>query len=122
MSQIRLILAVSVVYISALFYQNYSMYHETAAPVAIHGRYVLALVPLLLAVALIAATYTLKGRSGAVVKTGMFTVLLLLSTQGGGFITYIVRGDDTLAWQQSSISKDANSLARTLLKPITLQD
>ncbi len=122
LSQVRLILAVSVVYISALFYQNYSMYHETAAPVAIHGRYVLALVPLLLAVALIAATYTLKGRSGAVFKAGMFTVLLLLSTQGGGFITYIVRGDDTLAWQQSSISKDANSLARSLLKPITLQD
>jgi hypothetical protein len=120
--QIRLILFTSALYIAVLFYQNYAMYYETATPVAIHGRYVLALVPLLLAVVLIATSYTFKKRWGAVVKAVGLILLVLISTQGGGFITYIVRSDDAVAWQQTETAKKANHLARVILKPIILQD
>jgi len=128
-SSLRIIAVVSGVYTASLLIQNYLMYLATAAPVAIHGRYILPLVPFILAwfclsaweaVHYVSVSPWLKFPKSVVpaIKTAGFVTLILLTTQGGGIITYILRSDDTWVWQQSTHAPKVNNFARSILKPV----
>jgi len=106
----------SVFYIFAVWLQVYKLYQYTAWPVAINGRYVIPLLPLLGVI--VALGYVKFARHiGAVKYAGIAVVIvLLLSLQGGGITTYIVRSQDTW-FMPNSWMQDANGVLRDALKP-----
>jgi hypothetical protein len=122
----RLLGLVIVLYIAALGGQNYLDYLHLGYPVAIHGRYLLPILPLiylLVALAFRSGLHALPLRRVSVpvrklsVSIAVIAVLLL---EGGGFVTYIIRSDDSWSWPQSKVSQDVNDQARNILKPIVI--
>ena len=129
-SSLRIIALVSGAYTASLLIQNYSMYIATAQPVAIHGRYILPLVPFVFAWFCLASWEALRYASSHIkflktavpaIKAAGFVALILLTTQGGGIITYIIRSDDTWVWQQNSHAQQAHRIVRNILKPVVAE-
>ncbi len=97
-----------VVYVGVLSFQLYGDYVDTAEPVAINGRYLIPLLPLV-SVVLIAAIRDVLKRVDSRMLAGLSVVLLLLViVSGGGAGTYIVLSDSHWFWpgfgQQSHAS------------------
>ena len=98
-SDTQLLLLVVGVYITALFWQNLGDYRATGVPVAIHGRYILQLLPIFGALAYLAlprALQYLRTSSRAVAITA--AVLFLLTFYGGGDAPFIIRSSDAWYW------------------------
>lgn len=93
----QLFILVVVLYTGVLFVRNYSEYVELGKPVAIHGRYVIYLMPLIAAMA--AASVAKYVRSwGRYVIYGALTILLYMIIMGGGWLPFIIRSADTWMW------------------------
>ena len=127
---VRLFVIVTVLYVGALFADNYHSYLVTAIPVSIHGRYVLPLIPLVLVLFCLAgreALWFVSKHASSVrsllsgVKISIFVVLALLCTQGGGIITDIVRSSEENFWPQSSLAQKANTNAKRKLKEVVIE-
>lgn len=121
---LRLALLTSGIYIAALFYQNYQMYLHTNVAVAIHGRYLLPVVPLLLAVFCYGYRQALGdmgrlipafGRRLGAVQVALACLVLLICTQGGGFTTYLLRNREEFSWPQSQLARHLNVTAQRVL-------
>jgi hypothetical protein len=118
-------------YVGALFVQNYKMYVETAVPVAIHGRYLLPVLPLLGIIYFRAFSLLFGGlerrlklitvRKNSVILTA-WVALLFVCSQGGGIITHVVRSNSQWFWQQSSVAQNVNETARNLLRPFIIEE
>lgn len=107
----------SALYIFAVWLQVYQIYNYTAWPMAINGRYLVPLLPLLGAVLAVAYARFFK-QIGAIKYAGLAAVIvLLLALQGGGVTTYIVRSQDKWFWPNSWM-QDANSGLREGLEPV----
>jgi hypothetical protein len=123
---LRLFGLVIFVYVAALGGQNYLDYIHLGYPVAIHGRYLLPILPLVYLIVARAFRYALQDiplhrvsiATRKLSATGLVTALLLF--EGGGFVTYIVRSDPSWFWPQSSKAQTVNFKARTILKPLVL--
>ncbi|HVU59663.1 MAG TPA: hypothetical protein VHC98_02390 [Candidatus Saccharimonadales bacterium] len=122
----RVVLLTTVLYVGALWVDNYSDYLKTGYPVAIHGRYLLPLLPALLVAFALSYYWLLQrlrlwrmvpqlGRGWLVIG-----VLLVAILQGGGCITYILRSDPTWFWQQNTVAAKVNEHARQLLSPLVI--
>lgn len=109
------------VYIAALLAQQYGLYAQTAQPVAINGRYLLLLLPVLGAIAAAAYMYALRDLRAYAFRGLFFAAVLLVLLQGGGLTTYIVRSQPAWFWQNSFVQSTTNS-ARTLLKPVIVEN
>lgn len=122
---LRTALVISSLYILALLAQNWRDYISIGQLVAIHGRYLLPVLPLLyLTIALglreVLRSIPLRLRQPEL-KTALASVLmLLLLFEGGGFVTYIMRSDPSWFWPQSSKAQTVNQKAKKILKPIVL--
>jgi hypothetical protein len=117
-------------YTGILFVQNYKMYVETAVPVAIHGRYLLLLLPLLFVLYFrsyqiifryLASQFAIIQVYRRHILLVSWLILLLVSTQGGGILTYIVRSNSEWFWQQSPAAQSVNNSARSILKPLIVE-
>ncbi|HET8709573.1 MAG TPA: DUF2142 domain-containing protein [Candidatus Saccharimonadales bacterium] len=126
----RFLAVVTLVYVLALFYQNYQTYREVDVAVSIHGRYLFGIVPFMLAWFAWAARegftdvvsrFTLLRRNGQTLKLATLAVLLLLALQGGGFTTHIVRGADKWYWQQSQPAMQANRTMQRALRTVIFE-
>jgi hypothetical protein len=127
---LRLLFIVSLVYTLALFYQNYKMYLHVNVAVAIHGRYVLPVIPFFLVWFLLAARELLRDaarfwpairqRTG-VIQLAVFAILMLLTLQGGGISTHLVRGDDKWYWQYREPAIRANRHVQSALKALIFE-
>lgn len=123
---LRLFLVVSLLYCGALGAQNFLDFLRTGQPVAVHGRYLLPILPLVyLIIALVfrkaLGSFKLAHFSVANRKLSLAgATLVLLLVEGGGFVTYIVRSDPSWFWPQSSHAQTVNSRAQKLLKPLVL--
>ncbi len=103
---LRLILATSVFYTIILWLDNYMKFYNVHWPVAIHGRYLLPLVP---AIAIVMG-YAIKSVIELIPKQFQETmkfisvsVLILGMVLGGGTITYIARSDTGWYWQNNFV-------------------
>jgi hypothetical protein len=100
--QLLLIALITLIYVASLIYVNYSDYLKYDAFLAINGRYLIPILPFVFAA--IAAAYGMLIRKKASVsrrmriKTGLVAVLLLMTLQGGGILTYAVRSDPNWYW------------------------
>lgn len=116
-----LFLVVSIMYVGALWFQQYGLYTYTGRAVAINGRYVIPLLPALGAI--IGVAYMQFFR--AIKQTrfaGLFACfIIILLLQGGGPITYIVRGESNWYWSNNSI-QHMNYQLKRILQPVIIGD
>jgi hypothetical protein len=120
------LLGVSAVYVVALFAQNLLDFLHLGFPVAIHGRYLLPILPLLyLCIALAVGTLlasTAGSESVAGVRKSLLaaSVLVVFAIEGGGFVTFIVRSHDDWFWPQSRPAQHVNQYAQHVLKYVVI--
>lgn len=116
---------VIVLYTLALWQEDFRGYLTTGYPVAIHGRYLLPLLPIMLIAVGLCYNWLLhepwfrknKYLSG---KVWIVVLALLLLLQGGGFITYIVRSEPTWFWNQDGKASQVNGAVKKVLQPVVI--
>lgn len=125
-SELRILLGLTALYVLALFSQNLLDYLHLGVPVAIHGRYLLPILPIwYLVIGLATAKFIhaiAKKRTTAVrSKTMLATVVLVvLLVEGGGFVTLIIRSHADWFWPQSRPAQQANQYVQDVLKYVVL--
>jgi hypothetical protein len=107
----------TVIYIVALILQGYSSYRYTGVLENMNGRYLLPVI--LLMAAIFGRAITLQFRKANVTKVLVSVAVLVLFLQGGGFITFITRSDDSWYFQNHAVKK-ANDEARKIINPVVL--
>jgi hypothetical protein len=111
-----LFLLAAALYTAALFLDEYQSYVATAQPVAINGRYLLPVLPLILV--LLALGY------GELLKRWLSARLLLASVAivsllwGGGALTYILRSNKDWYWPNQQVY-DVNHAVQDVIGPRT---
>jgi hypothetical protein len=108
------------VYIVLLWIDQYGMYKQTSVPVAINGRYLLPILPLMAVIAGKAFSLTLAKYKAVQLKPYFATAAILLFLQGGGMLTYLLRADSTWYWPNQTI-RDVNEDARKTLAPFIIE-
>lgn len=93
----QLFIIVTIAYTGVLFARNYSEYLTLGVPVAIHGRYVIYVIPLMAALAAVTLAKYLRHK-WRVFAYGAITVLFMLILLGGGWLPYIIRSADNWMW------------------------
>lgn len=112
-----LLFLVSFLYITALFAQGYSSYHYTNILENMNGRYLLPV--LLFVAAIIGRGLSIELRKAAIYKSLLVAIVLVLFLEGGGFLTFIARSDDT--WDvNNSVVKKVNDTARRITDPVII--
>jgi hypothetical protein len=111
---IRLFVLVSVLYIGVLFLQQYKLYSDTGQPVAINGRYLLPILPLLLVMSALTVQHAFTSRK---FKIGLAVAATVCFMYGGGALTYILRSNDAWYWDNGAV-RTANHAVQRALGPI----
>lgn len=91
---------------------NYYLYHAVRA---VQPRYFLSIAPIIIVMMVVAWNYILRNARWA--KLLNLIILLILFTQGGGFITSVLRSQDSWYWQNSKVIS-ANHAAKSVLSPL----
>ncbi|HUS26694.1 MAG TPA: hypothetical protein VMY99_05090 [Nevskiaceae bacterium] len=115
---LQLFLLIVVLYVGALFAEDYSQYLQTGQPVAINGRYLLPV--MLLATALIGKLFGLALKGALRAKAALAACAIILFLQGGGVFTFIARSDASWYWPNTTVIR-VNNAARHLLSPFTVE-
>jgi hypothetical protein len=115
-SVLWLFLAVSGLYLVSLWSEEYKAFIVTGKAVAINGRYLLPVLPLLFVIGVLAVNKWFKRRPD--LKAGLAALALICVLWGGGALTYILRSNDAWYWQNSAV-KSANHAVQKTLGPIT---
>lgn len=111
-TKLMLVLGASLVYATTLFLLNYDVFIRMGVPLAIQARYILWIIPLLLAVAL----YGVGIFVGALYKntvSAKITLLVLSAivfSQYGGPITFFYRYQPSWSWPDQDLVVKVNSL------------
>jgi hypothetical protein len=129
---IRLIMIICGVYVIVLWLQNFLDYKHLGQPVAIHGRYLLPIMPLLLLLWLesiklvfgsVRHKFNLTHLKPHLIQSWALTAFVIIfMIQGGGVLAYIVLSRSDWFWPQSNISKSLNYHARRVLNPVVIGD
>jgi len=117
-----LIAFIMAVYVLSLLYVNYTDYLKFKTMLAINGRYLILVLPFLfafLAMAYTAFLSRIARRHAATYKVGLVVVVLLLSLQGGGVLTYIIRSDEGWYWPNPIVTT-VNTSVKNTLTPLIL--
>ncbi|MGZ6004530.1 MAG: hypothetical protein ACXWLH_00070 [Candidatus Saccharimonadales bacterium] len=107
---------VSISYVAVLWLDEYHLYKKSGAPVAINGRYLLPVLPLIILVSVMAINLLLKRFNGLKIAAGSAAVICLL--WGGGALTYVLRSSDSWYWPHTPL-KAANHTIKDVIGPIT---
>ncbi len=113
---IWLFMSVIAVYVGALWLSGYQSFLQTGQAVAINGRYLLPVLPLLLIILALGVNTLLAGRQ--TLKISFAAIVLLCMIWGGGTLTYILRSNNTWYWPNQTV-QSANRAVRDTLGPIT---
>lgn len=117
-----LIALVVTVYVLSLLYVNYTDYLKFKTMLAINGRYLILILPFLfafLAMAYGAFIQRVVHKRAATYKVSLVVVVLLLSLQGGGVLTYIIRSDKGWYWPNQTVIT-VNTSVKKALSPLIL--
>ena len=108
--------AVIVVYAALLWFDGYQSFLQTGAAVAVNGRYLLPVMPLLLVLLALGANGLVRRHQAAQLAFAGATVLCML--WGGGALTYILRSNGVWYWHNQAVY-DANHDVQRILGPVT---
>lgn len=106
------------VFAISLWVNNLNRFRTVGFPVAIHGRYWVQLLPIIMVLMAVGFKYTLLSlpkRFISPTTIGLLAVSLLFFSQGGGISSYIVESDASWYWQDAHVV-EANNSARSILQ------
>ncbi len=112
----KLFALVIVIYLAALYATNYSSYLDTGRRVAVQGRYLIPLLPIVYLMFLQAFKYLMNHWPKA--QTTMATILVLCFLTSGGVVTFIVHSDSYWYWRGNQAALQLNQNAQRLLRPV----
>ncbi|MEI7918261.1 MAG: hypothetical protein WCH58_02655 [Candidatus Saccharibacteria bacterium] len=115
---------VVVIYIGAVFYANFAMYLKYRTALALNGRYLVMVFPLLFV--LIGLAYhrllAVIFKSWAKYMTVLLTVVVIfLALQGGGMLTHLMRAQDSWYWQ-NQIVINFNKNLKNIVSPLIINN
>ncbi len=100
--RLLLLISMTVVYIGGLFYVNFTEFLQYRTLVAVNGRYLIVVLPIIFIVMALAYQQLfrrlLKKRYNSFISI-FATVILLLAMQGGGATTYLLRSQPIWYWK-----------------------
>lgn len=111
-----LFVAVMAAYAGALWLDGYQSFLQTGLAVAVNGRYLLPVMPLLLLLLAMGVNELFKTRQAA--KLAFAGVAVICMLWGGGALTYILRSSDSWYWHNQTVY-DANHAVQHVLGPVT---
>jgi hypothetical protein len=112
------LLVVSLLYIGALWLQGYMDFLRLGQAVAIQGRYLMPVLPLVLIIFGLAFARLL--RAFPLAKLALTTLCLgVLLFQGGGPTVFILRSDEQWYWQNNTVVR-INKKAQNALRPLVV--
>jgi hypothetical protein len=116
--KLNLLVFVTLLYVSALWIQEYSDFRHIGLAVAIQARYLVPVLPIIYLVCALAFARALMLRPylKAVLAVLIISVFLL---EGGGAMTFIIRSDSTWYWNNSFILR-ANHNAQGFFKKFVI--
>jgi hypothetical protein len=124
---LRILAAIIAFYVIVLFLQNYGMYLHTGEAVAIHGRYLIPVFPVILLVFALGFVESFKrlepqlsARFIRYAKAGLLVVTVVLFLQGGGITNWIIRSSPGWFWQDNAYAQNAGAIARAVLSKVVL--
>jgi hypothetical protein len=112
-------ITIAVGYILVLFMNGYSDYVRVGQPVAINGRYLLPVLPLIAVALGRGIKLTLVRFKIERFKPYLAAVAVLFLLHGGGVFTFILRSDSTWYWPNPTVNK-VNHDAQKVLKKVTI--
>lgn len=116
-----LTILLSALYCGALIVQLYSAYVETSVPVAINGRYLLILLPLIAGILMQSILhYAKQWLPVAAIAVSTTAVILLMLVSGAGANSYIIRADPHWLWP--GFGQESLKILQPALKNITAAD
>lgn len=116
---ILFMLVVCTAYAATLFTKGYSTYKSTAVLENMNGRYLLPIIPLLIAIAALALSYTL--RRWRTLKVLVALTVILLFFEGGGLFNFILRSDESWYWPNKTVVK-VNNTTQKITSPVILKN
>ena len=106
----------ALIYVGALWLDDYKAFVQTGQAVAINGRYLLpVLLPLLLIMAAAVREFV---RDNVTLKICLATLVVVCLAWGGGALTYILRSNDSWYWPSPAV-RTANHAVQRALGPVT---
>ena len=102
-------------YVAALWLDEYRAYLRTGQPVAINGRYLLPVLPLVMVFGALAYAQFLRRKPR--LKLALAGVVIAGLLWGGGALTFILRSNDSWLWQNSPV-RHANYSVRNTIGPL----
>ena len=109
-------ISATLIYLAALFIDDYVAYVHTAVPVAINGRYLFPVLPIVLLIFALAYNELLRKRH--TLKVVLACVIIIATIWGGGALTYILRSNDAWYWNAQPVY-DINHAVQHVVGPIT---
>lgn len=109
------VLAIAI-HVSVLWLQQFQMYAQTGKAVAINGRYLLPVLPLIFMLGALSLNLLIGNRQR--VKLVVAAMAILGFMWGGGALTYILRSNDAWYWPQTPL-QSSNHWLQDTLGPIT---
>lgn len=106
----------TVLYCAVLWYDDYHAYTRTQQPVAINGRYLFPVLPLVFVIVALAYGQALKRLPNLKLALAGISVAGLL--WGGGALTFILRSQDYWYWPDPTVRAANHAIKRTL-GPVT---
>ena len=115
---------VVVIYFGAVFYANLAMYLKYRTALALNGRYLVMVFPLLFV--LIGLAYrrfiSVVFKSWArYISTILTVTVIFCALQGGGALTHLIRASDSWYWQNQTII-DTNKTLKNIISPIVINN
>lgn len=111
------------IYTGSLFILNFGNYIERHAMVAINGRYLIIILPLVFALMIAAYSVLIQRispkRSRDKYKSILLVATLIFFLQGGGALTHIAQGGDDWYWQNSTAINTGRTV-RNIVKPFII--
>lgn len=120
--QLLLFVAIIVLYVGGLFYVNFTEYLRYRTVVAVNGRYLIVVLPLMFAWFGLAYRRLLNGllKSRAQSFIAIFSVvIMLLLLQGGGAATYLIHSKPIWYWQDKTLI-DFNLGLQKVISPLVI--
>lgn len=105
-------------YAGALFFKGYVTYVDTYVLENMNGRYLVAVLPLLIPILIIGMRRLFTGRDN--LKKYVMIAAVIMFIEGGGTLTFITRSNNHWYWKDSTV-QNANEAARDATKYLIIK-
>lgn len=120
--RLLLLLAVILLYVGAIFYTNFTSYLQYRTMLAINGRYLVMILPLVFVLIGLSYRNFINDKfkiHAKLAKTLFSFIVILLMLQGGGALTHLSRGQSSWYWQNKSVI-DFNTSLKNITSPLII--